>query len=65
MRGSRLVSDYLTDRKYSRLRKAQTYVLCRDKDIVWLVGERTDQRFAVTPERTRHTVVVRMTAEEE
>lgn len=65
MKGSRLVSDYLTDRKYSRLQKLRAYVLCRRQDIVWLVGERTDQRFAVAPGRTRHTVVIRMTVSED
>ena len=60
MKGSKLVSDYLTDCKRTRLQKRQTCVLCCGVDIVWLVGERTDQRYAVRPGQTRRTVVVRM-----
>lgn len=50
MNGSRLVSDYLTDRKLSIFEKRrQLVVLDADARIVWLVGQRTDQRFAVAP----------------
>ena len=50
MRGSRLVSDYLTDHKFSIFEKCrQLVVLDADARIVWLVGQRTDQRFAVDP----------------
>ena len=52
MKGSRLVSDYLTDRKYDRFRKAQQQVLCCGEDIVWVIGERSDNRYRVT-DRTR------------
>ena len=48
MRGSRLVSDYLTDLKRTVLEKRRQLVLLDAHDaIVWLVGERVDQRFAV------------------
>lgn len=47
MKGKKNVSDYLTDRKYSVLDKEKMYVLCSGEDIVWLVGERTDNRFRV------------------
>lgn len=59
MTGTKLVSDYLTDRKRSVLDKARACVLCSDDDIAWLVGERPDQRFALTP-ATRRVVVVRL-----
>ena len=48
MKGSRLVSDFLTDRKCSLIdKKRQLVVTDREGCIVWLVGMRTDQRFAV------------------
>lgn len=47
MKGKKKVSDYLTDRKYSVIDKEKMYVLCSGEDIVWLVGERTDNRFRV------------------
>lgn len=51
MKGSRLVSDFLTDRKLSRAEKERVFVLENaDGSIVWLVGFRIDGRFAVGPE---------------
>lgn len=58
MKGTKKVSDYLTDRKFSRLRKEQQWVLCCGEDIAWLVGERTDNRFRVE-EETKRVVVIR------
>lgn len=46
MKGSKLVSDYMTDRKFSMLQKRRQTVLTDAKDrIVWLVGLRIDERF--------------------
>ena len=53
MKGKKKVSDYLTDRKFSVLRKEQQWVLCCGEEIVWLVGERTDNRFKVDETTTR------------
>lgn len=47
-RGSKLVSDYLTDRKRSRIDKRDAAVLCDAVGIVCLVGETVDRRVAVT-----------------
>ncbi|MCF0198851.1 MAG: tRNA lysidine(34) synthetase TilS [Bacteroidaceae bacterium] len=48
MKGSRLVSDFLTDLKLSRFEKEQQWLLCSGDDIVWVVGRRSDHRFRVT-----------------
>ena len=64
MRGTKLVSDYLTDRKRSLHDKARACVLCSGDAIAWLVGERPDQRFALT-ERTKRVVVVQIEEGEE
>ncbi|MBR1469966.1 MAG: tRNA lysidine(34) synthetase TilS [Prevotella sp.] len=51
MRGSKLVSDYLTDRKKSLPEKKNQWVLTDESgQILWLAGERTDNRFAVSPQ---------------
>ena len=48
MKGSRLVSNYLTDRKCSIFEKRRQLVITdTDNRIIWLVGQRTDQRFCV------------------
>ena len=48
MRGSKLVSDYLTDRKKSIIEKREQLVVvdCED-NIVWLVGERPAAPFCI------------------
>lgn len=43
------VRDYLRDRKFSLFEKEQQRVVCnRSGEIIWLVNERTDNRFRVT-----------------
>lgn len=59
MIGKKKVSDYLTDRKFSLLRKEQQWVLCCGDDIIWLIGERTDNRFKLD-EKTRKVLVVKI-----
>ena len=49
MNGMKLVSDYLTDRKKNVFEKrAQLVVTDAQQRIVWLVGERTDNRFRIS-----------------
>ncbi len=48
MKGSRLVSDFLTDLKVNRFEKERQTVLLSGTDIVWVVGRRTDDRYRVT-----------------
>lgn len=58
MKGSKLVSDYLTDRHRSLIEKRrQTVVEDADGRIVWLVGERTDNRFRVSEATTEVLVM--------
>ena len=47
MKGMKKLSDYMTDRKFSLLQKQQQWVVCSGDKIVWLVGERCDNRFRV------------------
>lgn len=45
MKGSKLVSDYLTDRKLNYLQKAAQCVLTdKQGEIIWLVSERTSEK---------------------
>ncbi len=57
MKGRKKVSDYLTDRKFSLLRKERQWILCCGDDIIWLVGERADNRFRVD-EGTKKVLIV-------
>ena len=61
MKGTKLVSDYLNDLKYSLFRKRRQLVLTDASGrIVWLVGERPDNRFRITEESRRGLVVTVM-----
>lgn len=54
MNGMKLVSDYLTDRKKTVFEKrAQLVVTDAQQRIVWLVGERTDNRFRISKETSK------------
>ena len=49
MNGSKLVSDYLTDCKKTLFDKRRQLVLTQSNgDILWLLGERPDNRFRIT-----------------
>jgi len=53
MKGSRLVSDYLTDRKVTLFDKRRQLVVADASGaILWLVGHRIDNRFRVTADTT-------------
>lgn len=54
MKGSKLVSDYLTDRKKNLLEKQAQKVLTDNKgNIIWLIGERTSEDCKTTNSTTR------------
>lgn len=59
MKGKKKVSDYLTDHKFSLLQKERQWVLCCGEDIVWLVGERVDNRFRID-EHTRKVLRIQV-----
>ena len=58
MKGSKLVSDYLTDRHRS-LNEKRSQMVVEDADgrIIWLAGERTDNRFRVDATTTEVLII--------
>ena len=59
MKGKKKVSDYLTDMKFSIIQKENQWVLCCGDKIIWIVGERTDNRFRID-EKTKKVTVFKM-----
>lgn len=57
MKGRKKVSDYFTDRKYSLKEKENAWILLSGDDIVWIVGERSDDRYKITEESSDVFVV--------
>lgn len=53
MKGRKKLSDFFADKKYSLLDKENCWLLVDSTDtIVWVVGERTDNRFRITEQTT-------------
>ncbi len=58
MKGTKLVSDYLADRKIPVQERLRQLVVADREKIVWLVGRRVDDRVKVTPDAAS---VIRLT----
>jgi len=59
MKHKKKLSDYFVDRKYSLVKKDKALVLESGGKIVWIIGERIDDRFRVT-ESTPKILVIRL-----
>ncbi|MCU0370200.1 MAG: tRNA lysidine(34) synthetase TilS [Bacteroidales bacterium] len=47
------LSDFFIDRKFSKIEKEHQWLLCSGDDIVWVIGQRIDDRYKVGPGITR------------
>jgi tRNA(Ile)-lysidine synthase len=52
MKQKKKLSDYFIDRKYSLVKKENALILESEGKIVWIIGERIDERFKVTDSTT-------------
>ena len=58
MKGKKkLVSDYMTDVKMNRFEKERQQLLISGKDIAWVIGRRSSDKFRID-ENTTHAVIV-------
>lgn len=58
MNGRKKLSDYFSDSKFSRIDKEHAWILCSGNDIIWIVGERADNRFRID-KATKNVLVVK------
>lgn len=49
MKGKKKLSDFFIDQKFTPVQKQKARVIVSDEKIVWLVGQRIDDRFKITP----------------
>ncbi len=64
MKGKKKVSDYFSDHKYSLEDKEKTWLLCSGEDIIWIVGERTDNRYKIR-KSTSYALIVNFSGKKE
>jgi tRNA(Ile)-lysidine synthase len=48
MKNKKKLSDYFIDHKWDLLQKEEAWLLCSNDQIVWIIGERLDNRFKLT-----------------
>lgn len=58
MKQKKKLSDYFIDKKYSILEKENKLILESGEDIVWIIGDRIDNRFKIT-RSTKHALIIK------
>jgi len=58
MKGKKLLSDFFTDIKLNRFEKEDTFLLLSGKDIIWIIGYRTDEKYKIT-DKTKQVLVIK------
>ena len=53
LNGKKKLSKFFKDEKYSLLDKSEAWLLCSNNQIVWIIGDRQDDRFKVTKTTTK------------
>lgn len=57
MKGRKLLSDFMTDLKFSVPQKQHQLVLTDGNDILWVIGRRSDNRYKVSASTSRQLVI--------
>ncbi|MFC2127675.1 tRNA lysidine(34) synthetase TilS [Bacteroidota bacterium] len=57
MQGKKKLSKYFKDEKLSLLEKENTWLLCNNDEIIWVIGQRLDNRYKTTS-KTKHILKI-------
>ena len=57
MKGRKKVSDYFSDHKFTLEQKENAWLLYSGQSVIWLIGERSDNRFRVSADTKRILIV--------
>jgi tRNA(Ile)-lysidine synthase len=58
MKNKKKLSNYFIDKKYSLLNKEDAVIIESDGKIVWIVGDRIDNRFRIT-DKTKNAIIIK------
>lgn len=61
MQNKKKISTFFKDQKMSLLEKENTWLLCNDNNIVWIIGQRLDNRFRIS-ENTQKILKINYTS---
>jgi tRNA(Ile)-lysidine synthase len=53
MTGTKKVNKYFKDEKFSQFQKENTWLLCSEDKIIWIIGNRMDDRFKIQDTTTK------------
>jgi len=53
LHGKKKLSKFFKDEKMSLLEKENTWLLCSNNEIIWVIGKRLDERFKVTKQTSK------------
>ena len=59
MKHRKKLSDYFIDRKFSRIDKEKALIIESAGRIVWIIGQRIDNRFRIT-ESTKKALIIKV-----
>jgi tRNA(Ile)-lysidine synthase len=59
MKSKKLISDYFIDEKFSMIEKEQCWLLTSGEDVIWIIGNRIDDRYKITPQ-TRSILEIKL-----
>lgn len=48
LQGKKKISKFFKDEKFSQLQKEQTWLMCSNNEVIWVIGYRMDDRFKVS-----------------
>jgi tRNA(Ile)-lysidine synthase len=60
MPGKKKLSKFFKDQKYSMIEKENQWLLCSEGQIVWVIGQRVDARFAAST-ATENPLIIKCT----
>jgi len=62
MKGKKKLSDFFKDEKMSKSEKEKKWLFCSQKNIVWIIGKRIDERYKIT-KKTTHILHIKIKKE--